>query len=173
MEHERRIPADVRANDALRRALNDWQASVMRLDAMDATTTELVRLRAAANHDCRVCRSLRLVDARDAGVDDTMIAKIERYERSDLDDRHKVALRLADAMMTQPNGITPELRADLRRHFTDEQILELTLDVMKWNYQKVPVALRADVPMPVGTGLGFDADGNALIVGADGVSARR
>lgn len=73
-----------------------------------------------------------------------MAAKVQRYEQSDLPDHQKAALRLADAMMTQPGWITAELRSELRRHFTDDQLIELTVDVMKWNYQKVPVSLGLD-----------------------------
>ena len=91
-----------------------------------------------------------------------MAAKVERYEASDLSEAHKVALRLADALMTQPNDITPALAAGLRVHFSDEQILELTLDVMKWNYQKVTVALRTDDEVRPGelVDLVFDEAGN-------------
>jgi alkylhydroperoxidase family enzyme len=36
----------------LRSALGAWQAAVVRLDRVDAVTTELVRLRCARHHDC-------------------------------------------------------------------------------------------------------------------------
>ena len=91
-----------------------------------------------------------------------MAAKVARYESSDLDERYKVALRMADALMTRPGDIPASLRADLGRHFTDEQILELTLDVMKWNYQKVSVALGVDAEVRPGelTDLVFDENGH-------------
>ena len=64
--------------------------------------------------------------------------------------------------MTQPGGIDPRLRDELRRHFTDDQLVELTVDVMKWNYQKVTVALGTDDEVRPGqlTDLLFDDDGN-------------
>ena len=48
------------------------------------------------------------------------------------------------------------------RFFNDDQIVELTLDVMKWNYQKVAVALGVDREVVPGelTDLVFDDDGN-------------
>jgi hypothetical protein len=50
-------------------------------------------------------------------------------------------LALADALMTQPRAADgPRVRA----HFDRDEIIELTLDVMKWNYQKVMVALGTD-----------------------------
>jgi alkylhydroperoxidase family enzyme len=161
LDHERRIPVGVRADASLDRALATWQASVVVLDAVDPVTTELVRLRAAAHHDCRTCKSLRMVAGRDAGVDETMTAKIDRFENSDLPERHKVALRFADVMMTQPAHMSNELKLHLHQHFSDAELLELSLDVMKWNYQKVPVALRTDTEPAPGrlTMLAFDEQG--------------
>ena len=79
-----------------------------------------------------------------------------------LAERHRVALALADALMTQPGALDDELVAALRREFTDEQLVELTLDVMKWNAQKVPVALGTDVWLRPGelTDLVFDEAGH-------------
>ena len=46
--------------------------------------------------------SLRLAVAKEHGFDEAMAEQVDHYESSDLADRHKVALRLADAMMTLP-----------------------------------------------------------------------
>ena len=90
-----------------------------------------------------------------------MAGLVDDYESSDLAERHKVALRVADAMMTQPGWISRELRSEVHEHFSDQEILELTLDVMKWNYQKVAVALGIDAEVTPGqlTDLHFDSDG--------------
>lgn len=65
-------------------------------------------------------------------------------------------------MMTRPGDVSDDLRGRLARHFTHEQIVELTLDVMKWNYQKIPVALGVDREVVPGelADLIFDDDGN-------------
>lgn len=77
-------------------------------------------------------------------------------------DGHRVALALADALMTQPSSLSDALVAELHEHFTDEQLVELTLDIMKWNAQKVPVALGTDVWLQPGelSDLVFDEQGN-------------
>jgi alkylhydroperoxidase family enzyme len=105
--------------------------------------------------------SLRLAVAKQHGFDETTADKVDHYESSDLSERHKVALRVADAMMSQPGSISPTLRSEVHEHFTDQEILELTLDVMKWNYQNVPVALGIDAEVTPGqlTDLHFDRDG--------------
>ena len=109
--------------------------------------------------------SLRLAVARQAGLDEATADQVGRYGIGDLPDEHAVALRLADVLMTMPGDLTADLRQELHRHFTPEQILELTLDVMKWNYQKVPVALGTDADVEPGTltDLSFDAEGNAKV----------
>ncbi len=71
-------------------------------------------------------------------------------------------MNLADALMTQPGQLHPDLVAELKRHYSNEQLLEMTLDVMKWNAQKVAVALGVDDPIdPNGlSDLVYDAEGN-------------
>jgi hypothetical protein len=144
-----------------------FAASVVRASEVDPVTTELVRLRCARYHDCRLCGSLRYQDAIDSGFDEELGNKIDRYETSDLEERHKAALRLADAMIVDPAGIGDDLRADLREHFGEAEIAELLLDVMKWSHQKVKVSLRLDAPVRDGlSSLSFDGEGHHRLGGA-------
>ena len=96
--------------------------------------------------------------ARDQGLEEGTIADADGRGET-LEDRQRAALALADAEMSDPSGIPDELVDRLHAHFDHHELLELTLDVMKWNYQKVPVALRTDVPFAVGTALAFDESG--------------
>jgi hypothetical protein len=92
-------------------------------------------------------------------VDDVLAGRVEGLAAS-----HRAALALADALMTQPASLSDEVVSALREHFTDEQQVELTLDIMKWNAQKVSVSLGTDVWQREGelSDLGFDVDGNVL-----------
>jgi hypothetical protein len=127
-------------------AMRDFERAVVRIDGVDPVTTELVRLRCARTHDCRRCSSVRDDAALQAGFDEALGAKVDDYERSDLSARHKAALRLADAMILTPGAIDPGLRDELREHFTEAQLAELCLDVVKWSVQKALVALRIEPP---------------------------
>lgn len=64
--------------------------------------------------------------------------------------------------MTQPVQLTDDQIRELRTHFSERQLVELTLDVMKWNYQKVAVACGTDLEFRPGTlvDLEFDANGH-------------
>jgi hypothetical protein len=147
-------------------AINTFAASTMRLRALDPIVTELVRLKCARYHDCRLCQSLRLGEALEAGLDETMADKIDRFEASDLDERIKVALRFTDAMLIFPGQVDPRLAASVRDAFSAEQIVELALDIMKWGQQKAQVTLRIEVPPSDELSLlEFDQSGDAVLGG--------
>jgi alkylhydroperoxidase family enzyme len=127
--------------------LNRFAPTVGALRALDAVTTEVVRLRGAAAHNCRLCRSLREGAALDAGGTESMYADIEHYDTSTLlDERHTAALRYVDALIWTPSRIDADVAAGVRAHFTDVEATELTLDVMRNAANKIAVALAADAP---------------------------
>jgi alkylhydroperoxidase family enzyme len=136
--------ADIDAADVV---LNNLLPGVARLRALDPVTSEVVRLRGAAQHNCRLCKSLREGNALDAGGSEGLYDDIEHYESSDLlSEAHKAALRYADALIWSPARISPAVAAGVREHFTLEQARELTLDVMRNASNKIAVALKADAP---------------------------
>ena len=59
------------------------------------------------------------------GATEDLVEKLEDYEASDLPERTKVALRLADRLAGEQPMVDPELHAQLKRHFTDEQLVDL------------------------------------------------
>ena len=138
--------------------LDAYQAAVVRGSALDRVTTELVRLRCARTHHCRICQTLRLADAREAGVDETMTAKVDFYERSDLPERAKVALRVTDAFITRPDLLSDTVAGQARASFGPAELASLCLDITKWSTQKIKVALGTDGADRLVT----DADGVAL-----------
>ncbi|MCU1476748.1 MAG: hypothetical protein JWQ64_1441 [Subtercola sp.] len=154
-------------------AVARFASSAMRLRALDPVVTELVRLKCAEYHDCRQCKSLRLDEAMDAGVDEKMTAKVSRFESSDLDERYKVALRFTECMIIEPTSMTPALAAEIRTWYSKEEIVELTLDVMKWSQQKPQVSLKIEAPKQEGlTVMGFAENGDFVRGGLAAGSAR-
>jgi len=126
---------------------NTFLPTVARLRELDALTAEVVRLRGATQHNCRLCKSLRETTALDAGGTETLYGDIERFEAStQLSDRHKAALRYADALIWSPGSIGPDVVAGVRAHFSDAEAVELTLDVMRNASNKIAVALAGDAP---------------------------
>jgi alkylhydroperoxidase family enzyme len=94
-----------------------------------------------------LCKSLRETTALDAGGSETLYDEIERFESSRmLSEPQKAALRYVDALIWTPARIDADVAAGVRRHFTDDQIIELTLDVMRNAGNKIAVSLGADAP---------------------------
>jgi len=127
-------------------ALETFMRAVARLDALDPVTTELVRLRGARAHDCRLCRSLRNVRAAEAGTGEETYDQIDHYEDSALSERHRVALRLVDAVVWQPAAHPDGLADAVHREFSPAQTVELVLDIARNAANKIAVAFRADDP---------------------------
>ncbi|MEP4146048.1 MAG: hypothetical protein ABJL54_02445 [Halioglobus sp.] len=146
-----RLPGDdltpgVSGDGPFDKAIAKFAASVVRARGVDPVTTELVRLRCAQIHDCRLCGSVRNQDALAEGFNEVLQEKIARYERSDLEPKQKAALRLCDAIILTPSMADAALKDELQAHFSKAQIAELMLDVMKWSQQKALVALRLEAP---------------------------
>jgi alkylhydroperoxidase family enzyme len=157
-----RWDAGIDASDVV---FNHLLPGVARLRSLDPVTTEVVRLRGAVAHNCRLCKSLRDSAALDSGGSENLYGDIERYADSrSLTDGHKAALRYADALIWSPSRIEAAVAADVLQHFSPAQARELTLDVMRNASNKIAVALKADAPrVEQGTSLyTIDADGQPV-----------
>jgi alkylhydroperoxidase family enzyme len=91
---------------------------------------ELVRLRVAFHNQCRMCMSLRYAGPEGAPVDEALVCSLEKpYEADDLTPAERAALAYADRMATDHLSIGDEMFAELRRHFSDAELMELCLRV--------------------------------------------
>jgi alkylhydroperoxidase family enzyme len=63
------------------------------------------------------------------GASETLVAKLADYEASDLPERTKAALRLADRLTADNSTVDETFYAQLRSHFSDEQILDLGMTI--------------------------------------------
>ena len=63
------------------------------------------------------------------GASETLVAKLADYEASDLPERTKAALRLADRLTADNPTVDETFYAQLRSHFSDEQILDLGMTI--------------------------------------------
>jgi alkylhydroperoxidase family enzyme len=63
------------------------------------------------------------------GATEDLVAKLADYEHSDLPERTKAALRLADRLAGDAPTVDPAFYEALRRHFSDDEILDLGMTV--------------------------------------------
>lgn len=147
--------------------LEQFMVAVARLRSLDATETELVRLRGARLHDCAICTSRRSQDAIDAGAGEAQFAAVDDWPVSDLPQATKAALGLVDAMVLTPYDVPESALDAARAHLSEQQQVEVVLDVMRNAANKIAVALGADAAT-VTEGVELfttDADGNLSVVG--------
>jgi alkylhydroperoxidase family enzyme len=135
-------------SDPVDALLNGLVPAVARMRALDPVTTEVVRLRGAAQHNCRLCKSRRETHALDAGGSEDLYRQIEQFESSDaLTDAQKAALRYVDALIWTPSQIGGDVAAGVNKHFSEDEAMELTFDVMRNACNKIMVSLGADAPL--------------------------
>lgn len=135
------------ASDPSGEVFNEFLPSVGRMRALDPLTSELVRLRGAAQHNCRLCKSVRESRALQAGGSETLYDEIAQFETSSqIDDRRKAALRYVDALIWTPAHLDADVVAEVRAAFSEAEAVELTLDVMRNASNKIAVSLGGDAP---------------------------
>lgn len=89
---------------------------------------ELVRLRIAFHNQCRSCMAVRYESALADGLTEDAVCSLEKpYEAPDLTDAEKAALRYADLFATNHLAITDEVIDELRRHYSEQEIVELCM----------------------------------------------
>lgn len=87
---------------------------------------ELVRLRIAFHNQCRSCMSVRYQSAIDDGLTEGAVCSLERpADAEDLSPAERSALRFADLFATDHLSIDDAVYDDLRRHFSEDELVEL------------------------------------------------
>jgi AhpD family alkylhydroperoxidase len=89
--------------------------------------TELVRIAVAGTTRCQVCMAGRHPAAVEAGLTEELVAEIGGGERRAMTEAEFVAVTFATTMATDHLSITEADKAELKRHFTPEQIVEIGL----------------------------------------------
>jgi len=73
---------------------------------------------------------------RKRGIAEDKLQAIERYaDHPGFTERERAALAYAEMVTISPNDVTDEQFAELRRHFTDRQIVELTAQAAFENFR--------------------------------------
>ena len=75
---------------------------------------------------CLYCQAHTVLGAKNFGVDDARLAQLWDFRTSALfSEKERVALEFALAAAQQPNAVTDALFGELRRHWSEEQIVEI------------------------------------------------
>ena len=155
--HAEWVDAALVRSDHSRLLMDEFIHEVALLDHLDAITTELVRLRGARQHQCRVCMARRNLTAVREGAGATMFQEVDDYRHSGLSASHQAALALTDALIWTPADMREADIEAVRTHLQPAEAVEIVLDVMRNATNKIAVALGADAPDQPGVQL-FEVD---------------
>jgi len=87
---------------------------------------ELVRLRIAFFNQCRTCMAIRYPGAIADGLTEDVVCSLQKpYEAPELTEAERAAIRYGELLATDHLAINDEVYDDLRRHFIEEEIVEL------------------------------------------------
>jgi AhpD family alkylhydroperoxidase len=158
-----RLPKVAEALGALNAALKSGTLSPRLL--------ELVRLRIAFHNQCRSCMAVRYQSAVDDGLTEDAVCSLERpAEAPDLSDAERAALKFADLFATNHLAIDEAVYDELRRYFTEDELVELGMNcavalgvgrlTATWDVtDEVPDAFRAAERMTPWASTGVIASG--------------
>jgi AhpD family alkylhydroperoxidase len=131
-------------DDDLWASLDGLIRIVPALDALDPVTSEVIRLRGARAHRCRLCMSVRSRPALRAGADESTFDAVDHPGDGTLTPLARAALALVDGMVWTPGRLDPGVVAGLAAVATPAQQVEVVLDVTRNALNKIAVALGAD-----------------------------
>ncbi len=107
--------------------MGKFNQAVRKGKSVDERLRNLIELKGAQMIGCEFCVDLGSQICRNSGVSDEELLALPRYRQSDLfTEREKLALDYTVAVMDTPVDVTDELFAQIKEHFSDEQLVEIT-----------------------------------------------
>jgi AhpD family alkylhydroperoxidase len=143
------------------------QATAM-LHRVDKRLSALAELKAATLTHCEYCIDLgSQIARRRSGLSDEQLLALPRYRESELfTDLEKLVLDYAVGMSRTPVDVSDALFAELREHFDDAQLVELTYVIAMEN-------LRGRFNLALGVGAAGFSEGMVCAVPATATEPRR
>ncbi len=104
-----------------------FNQAVRKGSSVEERLKNLIELKGAQMIGCEFCVDLGSQICRHSGLSDNELLAVPRYRQSDLfTEREKLAIDYAVAVMRTPVEVTDQLFADLKEHFSNEQLVEIT-----------------------------------------------
>jgi len=100
----------------------------------DAPVDKLLKWKVAYRiseiNKCEFCVSVSKMQLKNFGVSDEEISQLDNVS----DEKEKIAIKYAEASTEHAYNIDPETLSEMKKHFTDDQIVEITSVVGLFNF---------------------------------------
>jgi len=108
---------------------------------VDERLKNLVELKGAQMIGCEYCVDLGSQICRNRGLSDEELLALPRYRQSDLfSEREKLALDYTVAVMRTPVEVTDNLFDQMKQHFSEQQLVEITAHLTVVNLDRFNAA---------------------------------
>lgn len=108
--------------------------AVMGNGLLDVRLKELLACRVSQINGCRYCLASHTVLAKQYGASEELLASLHDPDRTSLPESEKLALRFAEKMTRDSNGVGAADFEGLRAHWSEPQIVEMACVVGIFNY---------------------------------------
>ena len=108
---------------------------------------ELVKTRVSQINGCAYCLDMHTKEARAAGETEQRLHLLAAWREAPFySDRERAALAWAEAVtQISTNGVPDELYAEVRRHFDEKALVDLTLAIVGINgWNRLAVSFRSE-----------------------------
>lgn len=116
-----------------------------RHSGLESSLLELVKTRASQINGCAFCLDMHTKDARAAGETEQRLYALSAWEETPFfTDRERAALAWTEAVTRVANTHVPdEVFQSVRKHFTEKELVDLTLTIVAINgWNRLAVAFR-------------------------------
>jgi AhpD family alkylhydroperoxidase len=113
---------------------------------LDKKVIELLKMRASQINGCAFCIDMHSKDARAAGETEQRLYELDAWRETPFyTDRERAALEWTESLTLVSQTHVPDAVYDeVKKHFTDKEIVDLTLAVSAINaWNRIAIAMRA------------------------------
>ncbi len=120
--------------------------SYVRNSGLERSLLELVKLRASQINGCAYCIDMHTKDARAAGESEQRLYALSAWRETPFyTDRERAALKWTETVTLISDGHAPdEVYEEARRHFSEQELVDLTLAIVAINgWNRLAISFRA------------------------------
>ena len=117
---------------------------------LEASLIELIKMRASQINGCAYCLDMHARDARAKGESEQRLYLLDAWRESPLySDRERAALAWTEAVtLVSQTRVPDEVYEEARRHFSEEELVKLTVAVAAINaWNRIAISFRAVHPV--------------------------
>ncbi len=115
---------------------------------LEAPLLELIKMRASQINGCAFCLDMHSKDARASGETEQRLYLLDAWREAPFySERERAALSWTEALtLVADNHIPDDVYDEARRHFSEQQLVDLSLAVIAINgWNRLAIAFRSEV----------------------------